>query len=421
MFIMAVTAHTHAASHSTRYLLIFFILNIINFLLCLVAFIVDVLIFMPHMAWGTYVVLAATVLVLLSGLVSCAMRRTLTNRKSNKERIAQNAEMSGENYYNRQEQQKTSFGMSTTSQPAVPTISGGSGNDSLPVFASYEAQNRDEKTSDDRLPLTQRTPSERSPHAMHATPNDMANAAAVGVMNHPQRSASQDRYGNNAGGSPDAYGAPKGPPYDRMNRGGRQGPDPAFGYGGGRGGHGPPMRGRGGYGPPARGGYGPRGGRGGYGPPPPRNGYAPGAMMRNRGPSPSPSDYSGPAGYYDRRPSADSYGPYGGQRPPPPSDPSTVYNNAGNNSGFTPYNPELDLPRAESPPPLPGSEPAMARGNVIEMDATPAGSSANNGHGNYGQIRDNDSDVAGMVGLQQGMAPVKHDAYMSDGSRYEEE
>lgn len=101
MFGMAIAAHFHAPSHSSRYLLVLFIFGIITFLVCLLSFLVDVLLFVPHMAWGSYIVCAATVLVAMSGLVSCAMRRTVVSRKARKKRIAENAEMSGENYYNR--------------------------------------------------------------------------------------------------------------------------------------------------------------------------------------------------------------------------------------------------------------------------------------------------------------------------------
>jgi hypothetical protein len=50
------------------------------------------------------------------------------------------------------------------------------------------------------------------------------------------------------------------------------------------------------------------------------------------------------------------------------------------------------------------------------MDASPAVQ----GHqgGNYGQLRDSDVDVAGMVGLQQGQIPQRNDTIMSEGSKY---
>ena len=417
MFIMAVVSHLHVPSHSARYLLVLFIFILITFLVCLLAFIIDILLFIPHLAWGSYIVLAATIMVAVSGVVSFAMRRALVSRKSRKKRIAENAEMSGENYYNREGQSKSAVGV-TTSQPTVPMVSGGmsggagAGGDKLPTFATFENRMKDDQVSDERIPLTQRSPTDRSPNAM---PNELANVGDAAVYNAARRSPSRDRYGNPVNGPPDAYGVPRTQSADSMNRRGRGDMGPGGGYRGrggyGRGGYdnyGPPVRGRGGYGPPGRGG--PRGGRAGYGPPP-RGAYG---MRGGRAPPPG---YTNAPAQYDRGPSADAY--YG-----QPSSTSLDHSlNASNNAsmrsvnnGYEAYNPDNELPRAESPPPLPGSEPARGKGPLMEMDAAPSEPTPR--FQQYGDIRDSDVDVAGMVGLQQGRGPGRHDTIMSDGSRY---
>ena len=57
------------------------------------------------------------------------------------------------------------------------------------------------------------------------------------------------------------------------------------------------------------------------------------------------------------------------------------------------------------------------RERPVEMDSTPI--AAPNAYGQYGgSIRDSDTDVAGMVGLQQGRPPNRHDTVLSDGSKY---
>ncbi|KAL6883813.1 pali domain-containing protein [Trichoderma longibrachiatum] len=435
MLLMAVAAHFRAASHSSRYLLFFLVFNLVTLLVCAAAFVIDVLLFIPHMAWGTYIVLAATVLVFLSLLVSCAMRRTLVSRKDRKRRIAENAEMSGENYYNRENQApKPSFTMST--QPTVPVVSGGNGTqDILPAFATYETP-RDDQVSDERIPLTQRTTSERSPHGRQLAPADMAAAAGSDMgsaYSGPQRSASQDSYGNYGNMPPSAYGA-AGQPYDgRSNRVPvRRETDPVNGYGaGGRGGYGAPMRGRGGYGPPGRGGYGPRGGgRGGYGPPP-RAGYN-GQYYHmprgggGRGPSPINNPIDGLAGQDNRMPSPSQQGYAGAPQLPLQSDVPMQPNPSGGAAGntYVPYRPNIDLPRAESPPPLPEpTESAVSSvANAVEMDATPA-AGANSNNAQFGNLRDSDTDVAGMVHLQQGQLPLspRRDTFASDGSRYSQD
>lgn len=92
--------------------------------------------------------------------------------------------------------------------------------------------------------------------------------------------------------------------------------------------------------------------------------------------------------------------------------------NVSSNS-YDAYNPDRDdLPRAESPPPLPGIDDGIPPGQAVEMDAA-TGSPAHPPHG-FGQynIRDSDSDVAGMLALQQARTSERH---MSDMSRYSQE
>ncbi|KAK8099373.1 SUR7/PalI family-domain-containing protein [Apiospora kogelbergensis] len=439
MLIMAGIAHMHSPSHSSRYLLALFIFGILTFLVCLLAFLIDVLLFVPHMAWGSYIVLASTILVALSGLVSCAMRRTVVSRKARKKRIAENAEMSGENYYNRNAQQSIPTTSAPSMQPTVPVVSGANGpSDKLPSFATYEK--KDDRSSDERIPLTSTSPSQRSPNNapvdMHAPPNAVYGGG-------PQRSASnqslpRDQYGNPMQPPQGAYGVRRGPSQERMNSRGRGGGPPpagARGRGGyGRGGYayGPPQGtgGRGGYGGSQRGGYAPGpNGRGGYGPP--RGGY--GAGMRG-GRGPPPPNYGG-NGSFDRRPSpGDPYGAYGPARNGSPAPrvpyganqpmPNVPVGNAGTGS-YEAYNPDRvsELPRAESPPPLPGTDKETSGpvGRAVEMDATtgsPAHAPA--GFGQFNGIRDSDADVAGMLALQQARVQ-RHDTYMSEASRYSQD
>ncbi|KAI8962632.1 pali-domain-containing protein [Daldinia sp. FL1419] len=447
MLVLAIVAHLHSPSHSSRYLLLLFIFGIITFLVCLLAFLIDVLLFVPHMAWGSYIVLAATILVFLSFIISCAMRRTLVNRKARKRRIAENAEMSGENYYNRQAQQDVVSPTTISRQPTVPVVSGANGpNDKVAGFTSFEK--KDDRSSDERIPLTARTPSDRSPN--HA-PADTSMSGSTYAM--PQRSGSsnsmpRDQYGNPIEQPQDAYKVRRDPSFDRMNVRGRGGPPAGYrgrgGYGrggysapygppGGRGGYGPPPNGRGGY-VPGRGGYGPPpNGRGGYGP---RRGYGPGEMRGGRTPPPT---YPG-NGPYDRRPSpAGAYGDYGPGRQGSPAAPINPYEaeppvptlppGIAEGGNYQAYNPDRvsDLPRAESPPPMPGIDDAHERpvGQAVEMDAS-TGSPAHppQGFGQFNnQLRDSDADVAGMLALQQARtsSPNRHDTFMSEGSRYSQE
>lgn len=371
------------------------------------------------MAWGSYIVLAATILIAASGIVSCAMRRTLVSRKARKRRIAENAEMNGENFYNRQAGVEPVPLMTTANNTLV---NGAPGVDKLPSFATFETTKKsDERSSEERQPLTTRSPTESSP----------MNGSTVPGPGMPERYGSQsrmvgnvpprDQYGNAMPRqSPGPYGMQSRDTSlnrqysDGANNGRGRGGMPPGGFRGrggyppnGRGGYGPPrgsMGPRGGYGPPPRGSYGGpyrggmndammggagmvaggmRGGRApppGYGPPPNGRGYD------NRGMSPAA---------YGRRPSELQQYPNDAYAPLPAQ-----------NTGYTPYNPEEpsrdSLPRAESPPPMPGLENAGPVGQAIEMDAaTGSPSRAPTGFGQFGGLRDSDGDVAGMIGLQQ--------------------
>ncbi|RYP07154.1 hypothetical protein DL764_002701 [Monosporascus ibericus] len=439
MLVMALVAHVHAPSHSPRYLLIVFIFGIFTFVASLLSFLIDVLLFVPHMAWGSYIVLAATILVCISLIVSCAMRRTLVSRKARKKRIEENAEMSGENYYNRQAQQEAA---AAALAPTIPSVDGGTNTDKLPTFATYD-QKKDDHSSDERVPLTA-TSSERQPNNMplHMNTPDTAYSG-------PRRSGStpslpSDPYGNPSGQPQDGYAMRRGPSFEHMNARGRGGSPGSYrGRGGyGRGGYGPPPNGRGGYGPPGRGGYGqgPPNGRGGYGPGPngrgggygPRGGYAAAGMRGGR----APPGYPG-GGPYDRRPPPDAYGNYPpAQQTPGPSVspydmnapiPSVSTGSVARRS-YEAYNPDRvgDLPRAESPPPLPGTDGTRDDrvGQAVEMDAStrsPAHTPPN--FDQFNQLRESDSDVAGMLALQQARtsSDQRHDTYMSESSKYSQD
>ncbi|OBT64510.1 hypothetical protein VE03_05299 [Pseudogymnoascus sp. 23342-1-I1] len=399
MFILAVISHFHAPSHSPRYLLGVFILSILTLILSLLSFLIDVLLFVPHMAWGSYIVLAATILIAASGIVSCAMRRTLVSRKARKRRIEENAEMNGENFYNRQA--ATGPLPAPITAPSITSTAAAPANgDKLPSFATFESAQADAdaraaaaQADDDRVPLTSRTPT-RSPESIPAS-----------LSGRPE-----DRYGPPPpmpGGNRGYGGGP--PQRDQYGniippQGGMRNPDPRgqFGPNGYRGRGGPPgsFRGRGG-GP----GYGRGGGYNGGGGGP---GYGPGggSMRGGRGPPPNyPGGYNNRGGYN------------GGGGPPRAISPPNNYNNGFDqsqqslHSSTTGYGgrPE-SLARAESPPPMDGLV-----GQAIEMDATTGSRSpglrAPGGFG-AGGLRDSDRDVAGMVGLQQGRGVV------SDGSKY---
>lgn len=333
-FGLAAAAHFHAPSHSPRYLLALLILLIPTLLVSLLAFLVDILLFVPHLSWGGWIVLAATIILVTCGVLTCAMRRTLVSRKARKRRIAENAEMSGQNYYNRQNAAAAAL---NEPKPIVPEtketfVSATPNNaDPGPTFATFRTNTRE--SDDDRTPLHNQS-----------EPIAQDGSSPARIPGDPVPNNSRDEYGNPLPPAPHHPATrmrtpgPHGPPDTRMR-------DP---YSDPRRGPPPPgfsKRGRGGYSP--RGGY----GRGGpYGGP-----YGP----NSRGPPPG---RGGPMGPMRGR---------GGSRPPP----------AAGGAGYGPYSRPIEdeygyrrpSPRQQSPGPVGMAAPASPgpAGQAIEMVPQP--------------------------------------------------
>ena len=441
-------------------------------LITLLAFLVDVLLFAPHLAWGSWIVLAATILIVISGILTCAMRRTIVSRKARKKRIAENAEMSGENFYNRQNSMSApvSSPPPLSQQPTAPMVNGAPGGNTLPAFATFENKS---PIDDDRTPLngysrtgtgvsggTTMRPSMKQdgrdryglgagrgnmPPMMgrggpkmglmsdDGSPLPSSTTLSSGIM-YPQRRPSNETMnsvgsrGRGRGGYPPRGYGRGGPSAMRGGPSGRGGMNMgAMAAGAGVGMMAGEMMGRG-RGPPP--GY-----RDPYGPPVGRQGPPPGGPSTGGyiGPAPGPGPYArrqspGPpsAPGYGRRqspgpPSAPGYG-----RQPSPGPPSApgVYGAAYGYGARQPTPPHEGFSTAESPPPLPIHQPSQqvdhdpnAIGQAIEMNEH-TGSPANPSSPAFEvppmrPIRDSDSEVQGMVGLQQSREADQDNSHVS--------
>lgn len=409
-FSLAVAAHFHAPGHSPRFLLALLILTIPTLLVTLLAFLVDILLFVPHVEWGGWIMLAATILIVASSVVTCAMRRTLVSRKARKKRIAENADMNGANYYENLNQQRM-LADQLPRADSPPPMSGSTQLDDpkgAAQFATFEmkrqetnSQDGTRRSNDDRTPLNPMNAA-RDPSIRSASTGGASRRPGPGYADgHPPMPMngrpSADQGQGMGGRQPmrDEYGNPLPPMAGELpppglrhhnsqgslgsNRSGQRGGAPPPGY----------MRGRGGYGPPQRGGYGPRGGFRG-GPPPPgwngrgRGGYGPGP----RGPPPPGWNGRGRGGY----------GP--GPRGPPPPGPPVYDPYYGPQSTMAPVERQRSQDQFVARGPSPGG--SLGIGRAIEMDertGSPPGAIPQQ-NSPYG-LRDSDGDVAGMVDLQQ--------------------
>jgi len=308
---LAVAAHLHSPSHSARYLLALLILLLPTLLIALLAFLVDILIFVPHLQWGGWIVLASTILITASGVVTCAMRRTLVSRKARKKRIAENAEMSGANFYARQAEESKMV-PSTSTESRTQMMNDSPAAEHLPTFTTYTSRRSQER------PMHAPSPAEPVPAT---SPIDSGRYYGHGG----QRSRSNSRPRQ------EDFGAPLGASRSYDDR-----PTvPAM----------PPTPNRGAYGP-VRGGYSTRGSFSGRSvPPSPYRGRG-GYPSRGRGGYPSGPNGPGmpglmvPAGVNRRPPPG-----YGPQSPTgmdggygPPSGPDGNYSRPGD-PGFEPPSP----------------------------------------------------------------------------------
>ncbi|KAF2723589.1 pali-domain-containing protein [Polychaeton citri CBS 116435] len=422
-FLLAIAAHFHGPSHSPRYLLALLIFTIPTLLVTLLAFLVDILLFVPHMAWGGWIVLGATIAIIASSVVTCAMRRTLVSRKARKKRIAENADMSGEAYFANRQEQRMMTDQNLPRADSPPPMSGTTAADkTLAQYSTYEMRRQDTHShdgavsNDDRTPLNPppRDPSIRSastgggrpqqtgPYGEGQLPPNGANGrpSADSTGNPAARRPSRDQYGNPipyaaaglaAGEAGLRHESSHGSLGSERSRGGHGPlPPPSFrGRGRGQGPPSPGFRGRGGYGPPPPGwrgrgggpGYPPRGapprggfrGRG-YGPPPPGMRGPPPPGMGSPGMAPPPPGYAQPYGQSS---------PYGSSPPP-----SMIAHQPTVRDDFVAGPAALPIGQAIEMDERHGS-PAMANSPYDQPPQQPYG------------VRDSDSDVAGMIGLQQ--------------------
>ncbi|ORY74569.1 SUR7/PalI family-domain-containing protein, partial [Protomyces lactucae-debilis] len=90
MLLLSIIGHSSKASGSSRYHTALLILSFLTSLVTLLAFLVDILIFVPNLDWGTYVTLAATILNAGATLALCVSQRRLKTRNAMRSRIAEN-------------------------------------------------------------------------------------------------------------------------------------------------------------------------------------------------------------------------------------------------------------------------------------------------------------------------------------------
>lgn len=80
LFLLVLVAHFERPANSTRYLLFMLLLTLPTFVMSLLAFLVDILLFVSHLGWAGWIVLAATVLIAFCGVLIWVTHRRLSSQ-----------------------------------------------------------------------------------------------------------------------------------------------------------------------------------------------------------------------------------------------------------------------------------------------------------------------------------------------------
>ncbi|ODV87385.1 hypothetical protein CANARDRAFT_26786 [[Candida] arabinofermentans NRRL YB-2248] len=81
LFCMTVMSFHKKLSSSSQFYLLILLWTLPTFLFSLLAFLVDILLFIPHLDWFGWTILASTVLIASCGTMMCIMRRTTLSRR----------------------------------------------------------------------------------------------------------------------------------------------------------------------------------------------------------------------------------------------------------------------------------------------------------------------------------------------------
>lgn len=86
---LSASAHLDASFHSPHFILAQLMLLLVALLVTLVTFLVDVLLFVPYLQWGGWIVLVATIILVSCAALSCAMRRAIVSREIREQQTIQ--------------------------------------------------------------------------------------------------------------------------------------------------------------------------------------------------------------------------------------------------------------------------------------------------------------------------------------------
>lgn len=160
LLILTLLAHLPKLFSSSKFLLAILIITLPCFLLSLLAFLVDILLFVPHLDWGGWIVLASTVLIAVFGVFLCVLTRTTSSRRAMGKRIHENSELQSIGQYDSAFSGGVSYKPTANSGDFIfsNSLDKNNINPPLPEFneVKYETNisTHTANTNEDQIPLT---------------------------------------------------------------------------------------------------------------------------------------------------------------------------------------------------------------------------------------------------------------------------
>ncbi|RPB19417.1 pali-domain-containing protein, partial [Terfezia boudieri ATCC MYA-4762] len=91
LLILTIASHFYGPGHSPGYLLFLVFFSIFTCVMAILAFLVDILLFVPHLSAGGYIVVGAPICLAIVVVGLCATRRRVVGKQDRKRRIAETA------------------------------------------------------------------------------------------------------------------------------------------------------------------------------------------------------------------------------------------------------------------------------------------------------------------------------------------
>lgn len=141
LLILTIVSHFNGPGHSPGYLLFTLIFSIFTSIVAVMAFLVDILLFAPHLAIGGYITIGAPICLAIVVIGLCARRRRVVGKEEQRKRIAESATT---DHHVDSTEPGSFFPLQTVEDNSTvgdnSTVEGGSPAGKMPKFSTFEVE-----------------------------------------------------------------------------------------------------------------------------------------------------------------------------------------------------------------------------------------------------------------------------------------